>query len=83
MCTPDFTKSFKKMGFEPYYDIFDYSYENELQMYARINLIVDQLQLLSMEKNLKELVEDSKEVIQHNQNQMKNISDDISFLGRI
>jgi hypothetical protein len=83
MCTPNFTKSFKKMGFEPYYDIFDYSYENELQMYARINLIVDQIQLLSMEKNLKELVEDSKEVIRHNQNQMKNISDDISFLGRI
>lgn len=52
-------------------------------MYARINLIVDQIQLLSMEKNLKELVEDSKEVIRHNQNQMKNISDDISFLGRI
>jgi len=83
VCTPNFTESFKKMGFEPYYDIFDYSYENELDMHTRINLIVDQIQLLQQEKNLKELVEDSKEVIQHNQNQMKNISNDILFLGRI
>ena len=83
VCTPNFTESFKKMGFEPYYDIFDYSYDNELDMHTRINLIVDQIQLLSMEKNLKELVEDSKEVILHNQNQIKNISDDITFLGKI
>ena len=83
MCIPNFTESFTNMGFEPYYNIFDYSYENEPNIYKRISLIVDQLQLLHVEDNLKKLVSDNIETIKHNQNQIEKISNDVSFLERI
>tara|TARA_B110001454_G_scaffold201124_1_gene207270 strand:+ start:353 stop:1657 length:1305 start_codon:yes stop_codon:yes gene_type:complete len=82
VCTPNFTESFKNKGFEPYYNIFNYSYENEADIYKRTSLIVDQLELLQKE-NLKELINDNADIIKHNQNKIEKISNDYSFLERI
>tara|TARA_B100000809_G_C15124168_1_gene525506 strand:- start:1155 stop:2459 length:1305 start_codon:yes stop_codon:yes gene_type:complete len=80
--TPNFTEVFKLMGLEPYYGIFDYSYENETDIYKRTSLIVDQLESLQKD-NLKELINDNTDTIEHNQNKMEKISNDYSFLERI
>ncbi len=82
VCTPNFTEVFKSMGLEPYYGIFDYSYENETDIYKRTSLIVDQLESLQKD-NLKELINDNTDTIEHNQNKMEKISNDFSFLERI
>ena len=83
VCIPNFTESFKNMGFEPYYNIFDYTYENETSHHKRISLIVDQLQLLQIENNLKELINDNMETIKHNQNQIEKIFNDVSFVDKL
>ena len=89
LMAPKFIESFKRMGFEPYYNIFDYDFDdinsqecrnNELD---RIRLIVDQVERLSKENNLKSLIKKDEEAILHNQQQIIKISNDTSFLDKL
>ena len=96
LMAPKFIESFKRMGFEPYYNIFDYDFDDinsqkcfdkntyfESNDFERISLIVDQVARLSKENNLKSLIKKDEEAILHNQQQIIKISNDTSFLDKL
>jgi len=80
ICTPNFIESFKRMGFEPYYNIFDYSFDKHADYFDRVTGVVDEIERLSKENNLGALINKDKEVIKHNQQQLIKVSNDLTWL---
>lgn len=62
---PFYLKYLKNFGFETYYNFFDESYDNELQLEKRIDLMLDVVKDIK-NSNLSTLFNDTKEIREHN-----------------
>lgn len=71
----------KELGFEPYYDLFDYVMPDD--MLKRIDFIVDQLLLLREDNHIQKLLKQQLPIIKHNQEQLKKIANDFSYMKEI
>ena len=83
VCTPNFIESFEHMGFRPYYNIFDYSYDKHENYFDRVSGVVDNIERLSKEKNLESLINKDIDAIQHNQKQLIKIVNDTTWLQKL
>ena len=82
----DFSEMFTGLGFELYNDLFDYSYTHQTghnNFETRVESVVNQLELLNNDKHLESLMIDQIPVIEHNQNHLKHITKDFSFISQI
>ena len=71
----------KEIGFEPYYDLFDYVMPED--PFERMNFIVDQLLLLREDNHVQKLLKQQLPIIKHNQEQLKKIANDFSYMKEI
>jgi transcriptional/translational regulatory protein YebC/TACO1 len=71
------------MGFRPYYNIFDYSYDKHENYFDRVSGVVDNIERLSKEKNLESLINKDIDAIQHNQKQLIKIVNDTTWLQKL
>ena len=71
----------KELGFEPYYDLFNYIMPDD--MLKRIDFIVDQLLLLREDNHVQKLLKQQLPIIKHNQEQLKKIANDFSYMKEI
>lgn len=71
----------KEIGFEPYYDLFDYVMPED--PFERINFIVDQLLLLREDNHVQKLLKQQLPIIKHNQEQLKKIANNFSYMKEI
>ena len=74
---------FLELGFEPYYNLFDYSYEKIPSPYKRIDHIIQQLVDLKKDRHFEMKVRSQVGVVTHNQNQMKKIANDFNYITQL
>ena len=79
----DFTKMFLELGFEPYYNLFDYSFEKLSHPYKRIDNLIKQLVDLNKDRHFEMKVSEQVGVVTHNQNQMKKIANDFNYITQL
>ena len=78
-----FTKMFKELGFEPYYGLFDYSYEKIGHPYDRIDNLCKQLVNHKKDRHFELRVREQVGVVEHNQNQLRKIANDFNYITQL
>ena len=78
-----FTEMFLELGFEPYYNLFDYSFEKSNNSHKKIDNLVQQLVDLNKDRHFEMKVREQVGVVAHNQNQMKKIASDFKYITQL
>jgi len=78
-----FSKMFKELGFEPYYGLFDYSFETQDNPYKRVDSLVNQIVQLKNDRHFEMRVADQVGVVTHNQEQLKKIANDFNYIKEL